>query len=63
MILTMLATAGRILHRLLQDRGLDADALYRECGMDPLQLDDARARYPLDRAEHVNQNETPGNRT
>ena len=46
---TMLATAGRILHQLLQRNGLDADALYLECGLDPIKLDDARARYPLER--------------
>jgi AraC-like DNA-binding protein len=46
---TLLATAGRIPHRLLQDRGLDADALYLECGLDPAKLDDAEARYPIDR--------------
>jgi AraC-like DNA-binding protein len=28
---------------------MDADALYRECGMDPAKLDDAKARYPIDR--------------
>lgn len=47
---TMLATAGRIVHRLLQRNGLDADALFLECGMDPLKLDEPRARYPLDRS-------------
>ena len=46
---TMLATTGRILHRLLKRNGLDADALYIEGGLDPLKLDDSRARYPLDR--------------
>ena len=48
MIFTLLATAGRIPYRLLQDRGLDANALCRECGIDPTKLDDAKARYPLD---------------
>jgi AraC-like DNA-binding protein len=46
---TMLATTGRILHRLLKHNGLDADALFIECGLDPLKLDNSRARYPLDR--------------
>jgi AraC-like DNA-binding protein len=46
---TMLATAGRVLHRLLQRNGLDADDLYLECGLDPLKLDIPRARYPLER--------------
>ncbi|WP_295441682.1 AraC family transcriptional regulator [uncultured Thiodictyon sp.] len=48
MVFTLLATAGRILHRLIQDKGLDADALYLECGLDPAKLDDAKARYPVD---------------
>ena len=47
---TMLATAGRILYQLLQRNGLDADALYIECGLDPLKLDESRARYPLERS-------------
>jgi AraC-like DNA-binding protein len=49
MIYTILATAGRIVHRLIENQGLDADALYRECGIDPTRLNDATARYPLDR--------------
>ncbi|WP_295447579.1 AraC family transcriptional regulator [uncultured Thiodictyon sp.] len=48
MAFTLLATAGRIVHRLIQNRGLDADALYLECGLDPAKLDDAKARYPVD---------------
>ena len=50
---TMLATAGRILHRLLERNGLDADALYIECGLDPHKLDDPRARYPYDRVARL----------
>jgi hypothetical protein len=46
---TMLATAGRILHRLLERNGLDADALYLEGGLDPFKLDEPRARYPFER--------------
>ena len=46
---SILATAGRVLHRLLQHHGLDADALFIECRLDPVKLDDPRARYPLDR--------------
>jgi len=46
---SVLATTGRILHRLLTRHGLEADALFIECGLDPLKLDDPRARYPLDR--------------
>ena len=32
---TMLAAAGRILHRLLERNGLDADVLYLECADEP----------------------------
>ena len=46
---TMLASAGRIVHRLLQRNGMDADALFLECGLDPLKLTDPRARYPIGR--------------
>ncbi len=46
---TMLATAARILHRLLQRNDLNADALYIECGLDPLKLNDPKARYQVDR--------------
>jgi AraC-like DNA-binding protein len=46
---TILATAARIVHRLLQHHGLDADALFIECRMDPFKLNDPRARYPLER--------------
>jgi AraC-like DNA-binding protein len=49
MSMTTLATASRVLHRLLVRNGLDADALFIDCGLDPRKLDDARARYPLDR--------------
>jgi AraC-like DNA-binding protein len=46
---TMLASAGRIVHRLLQRNGLNADALFLECRLDPLKLTDPRARYPISR--------------
>ena len=46
---TLLATAGRIVHRLVQRNGLDADDLFVECGLDPHKLDMPRARYPLER--------------
>jgi AraC-like DNA-binding protein len=49
MSMTMLATAARVLHRLLARNGLDADTVFIECGLDPHKLDDARARYPLER--------------
>ncbi len=50
---TMLATAGRIAHRLLQHNGLEADAMFLAVGLDPLKLDDPRARYPLDRIREL----------
>ena len=46
---TMLATAARIPHRLLQHNGLEADALFLAVGLDPLKLDDPQGRYPLNR--------------
>jgi AraC-like DNA-binding protein len=46
---TILATAGRVLHRLLMRYGQEADDLFAECRLDPRKLDDPRARYPLDR--------------
>jgi AraC-like DNA-binding protein len=50
---TMLATAGRIVHRLLERNGLDADTLFLECGLDPLKFNDSQARYPLDRTREL----------
>jgi AraC-like DNA-binding protein len=50
---TMLATAGRIIHRLLQHNGLEADAMFLAAGMDPLKLDDPQARYPMDRIREL----------
>lgn len=46
---TILATATRVLHRLLVRYDLDADALFVDCGLDSRALDDARARYPATR--------------
>jgi len=46
---TILATAARILHRLLEHHGFEADALFIDAGLDPHQLNDPQARYPLDR--------------
>lgn len=50
---TMLATAGRIVHRLLQHNGLEADTMFLAVGLDPLKLDDPQARYPLDRIREL----------
>ena len=49
MSVSLLATASRILHRLLAHKGLNADELYIQCGLDPEKLHDPRARYPMDR--------------
>lgn len=45
----MLATAVRGFHRLLEHHGLAADALFIDAGLDPHKLNDAQARYPIDR--------------
>jgi len=50
---TKLATAGRIVHRLLQHHGLEADAMFLAVGLDPLKLDDPQARYPMDRIREL----------
>lgn len=50
---TMLATAGRIVHRLLQHNGLEADAMYLAVGLDPLKLDEPQARYSLRRIREL----------
>ena len=44
---TMLATAARVLYRLLERNGLEPDAVFLDCGLDPLKLRDPRARYPI----------------
>jgi len=46
---TILATAARVLRRLLVRYGLEADKLFVESGLDPRKLDDSRARYPVER--------------
>jgi len=47
---TILATAGRIVHRLIERHGLEADAMFLSAGLDPEKLNDPQARYPLDRS-------------
>ncbi|MEK1907865.1 MAG: AraC family transcriptional regulator [Pseudomonas sp.] len=44
---TTLASWTRALRRQLDGLGLDSAALCREAGLDPAQLDDPNARYPL----------------
>ena len=50
---TILATAGRIIHRLIEHHGLDPDAMFIAAGLDPHKLNDPRARYPLDRTREL----------
>jgi AraC-like DNA-binding protein len=50
---TILATAGRIVHRLIERHGLDPDAMFIAAGLDPDKLDDPQARYPLDRSREL----------
>ncbi|MGA7982290.1 MAG: AraC family transcriptional regulator ligand-binding domain-containing protein [Chromatiaceae bacterium] len=45
---TTLATAARILYRLIERYGIAPDAVFLDCGLDPLKLRDSRARYPVD---------------
>lgn len=50
---TAIATAGRILWRMLERRGIDPAPLYREAGLDPESLDDPLVRYPGNEARLV----------
>jgi AraC-like DNA-binding protein len=47
---TLLATGARILWRVIEAHGLDADAIFRDAGLDPALLNEPRGRYPLRRA-------------
>ena len=47
---TAIATAGRILWRMLERRGIDPAPLYREAGIDTESLDSPRTRYPEHKA-------------
>lgn len=46
---TLLASAGRILARLIERNGINPEGIFSECGLDPLKLRTPRARYPVDR--------------
>jgi AraC-like DNA-binding protein len=46
---TMLATAARILYRLIERNGVAPDGVFLECSLDPLKLNDSRARYPVEK--------------
>jgi AraC-like DNA-binding protein len=43
---TLLASAARILWRLLERHGIDPKHVFREVGLDPHHIHDSRARYP-----------------
>lgn len=49
MIDTFLASATRILYRLIERNGIDPRWVFREAGLDPALLDDSRARFPVER--------------
>ncbi len=42
---TLLASAARILWRLIERHGVDPEAVFREAGLDPAQMSQSRARY------------------
>jgi hypothetical protein len=46
---THLASSARVLWRILERRGCDPAAVFREQGLDPGLLTDPRARYPSTR--------------
>jgi len=47
MIGTAIATAGRILWRMLERRGIDPVPLFKEAGLDSSSLDNPLVRYPI----------------
>ena len=47
---TAIATAGRILWRMLEHRGIDPAPLVREAGLNPESLDNPLIRYPVKEA-------------
>jgi len=46
---TVLASLARTIWRLAEDKGLDAEFIFRESGMDPALVNQPRSRYPRDR--------------
>jgi len=50
MIPTLLASAARILYRLIEHHGIDPQWVFREAGLDPALLEDPRARYRVENA-------------
>ena len=53
MIGTAIATAGRILWRMLENRGIDPAPLFEEAGLDASSRDNPLVRYPLKQATLV----------
>ena len=50
MIGTAIATAGRILWRMLERQGIDPEPLFEEAGLDPESRDNPLVRYPIKEA-------------
>src|SRR5690348_345067 len=48
-----LASWALLIQRSLAARGIDADALFRRAKMDPAQLHDPNARYPMVAVQHL----------
>jgi AraC-like DNA-binding protein len=46
---TILATAARILARLIERNGIAHEGIFLDCGLDPRKMNDSRARYPAHR--------------
>jgi AraC-like DNA-binding protein len=44
---SILASAGRMLWRYLDAHKVDADALFKRCGLDPALIHESRTRYPF----------------
>ncbi len=47
MATSILASAGRMLWRYLDANKIDADALFKRCGLDPSLIHESRTRYPF----------------
>lgn len=48
-----LTSWARAVRRALEDAGCDADALFRQAGLDPAWLQDPQARYPIVRSTQL----------
>ena len=47
---TLLASASRILWRLINAEGADSEAIFTEAGLDTALINEASARYPVENA-------------